>query len=156
MTSRRFSPADGAPGGEPLDGYRIVVVSSAVGPMIEAAGGFLCDRARAGWDVRVLLAEPCDARPLTILGVSGYGPQGWAVDVASVIRELPRATTVVVGCNLRTQFDNRLAPIRHELSPAAQAFKTYALRASGRPGVAAPVEALYQVRGDSFRRLHSV
>lgn len=96
MTSRRFSPADVAPGGEPLDGYRMLVVSSAVGPMIEAAGGFLCDRARAGWDVRGLLAEPGDVRPLAILGVSGYGPQGSAVDVASVIRELPRATTVVV------------------------------------------------------------
>jgi len=156
VASRRFSQAGGTADGALLHGYRIVVVATAVGPMVEAAGGFLCDRGRAGWDVKVLLAEPCDPRPLAILGVSGYGPQETSVDIASQIRGLPRGTTVVVGAELRVEFGQGLAPIRHELSPAARAFKTHALRAAARSGTAEPVEELYRVCGESYRRLHSV
>ncbi len=185
MPSRRFSPADDAEGSALLSGYRIVVVASSVGPVVEGAGGFLCDRARAGWDVSVLLAGPSDARPLAILGVSGHRVPGPASDVGSMIRELPRGTTVVLGADLlgsdpdardalarvarqtcgavrvwgrpaHAEVGNGLAPVPHELSPAAMAFKAQALRAAGRPGVAEPVEALYQVRGESYRRMYSV
>lgn len=166
-------------------GYRIVVLASAVGPVIEAAGGFLCDRARSGWEVSVLLAAPGDARALAILGVSGHGVHDSSVDVASVIRVVPKGTAVLVGADLLdddvqardelaraavgghgavcvwgrpapAEIGNGLAPVRHELSPAAIAFKSQALRAAGDPRSAEPVESLYRVCGRSYRRLYSV
>lgn len=185
MASRRFSPAGGDAGNAPLLGYRVVVVASSVGPVVEAAGGFLCDRARAGWDVSVLFAGPCDPRPLAVLGVSAHRVSGSAADAASVISELPRATTVVVGADLlcgdaqardalarfarhgcgavrvwgrpaQADVGNGMESDPHELSRAVMAFKAHALRAAGNPGIAAPVEALYRVRGESYRLLHSV
>lgn len=183
MASRRFRPADGAKGAALLRGYRIVVVASSVGAVVEAAGGFLCDRARAGWGVSVQFADACDARPLAILGVAGRHVAG--PDVGSMVRELPQATTVLLDADLvdrdpdardalaraarqacgavriwgrpaQAEVGTGLVEVRHEMSPAAMAFKVQALRAAGRAGIAAPVEALYQVRGESYRRLYSV
>ncbi|PRC47802.1 hypothetical protein C6A85_83090, partial [Mycobacterium sp. ITM-2017-0098] len=100
MASRRFSPVGRAAGSAHSPGYRIVVVASCVGPVVEAAGGFLCDRARAGWDVSVLFAGACDPRPLAVLGVSGQRVSGTAGDAGSVISGLPPGTRVVVDADL--------------------------------------------------------
>ncbi len=37
---------------------------------VRSAGGWLCDRVRAGWNVTVTVPDGADVRPLTILGVA--------------------------------------------------------------------------------------
>ena len=53
-----------------LTRYRLDVVASSVDDVVVSAGGWLFDRAMAGWEVNLLIAEPSDARPLQILGIS--------------------------------------------------------------------------------------
>ena len=52
--------------------YRLDVVAASVADVVRFAGGWLFDRAMAGWDVTVLLtdrvADHRDERPLHILG----------------------------------------------------------------------------------------
>src|SRR3974377_1817445 len=47
---------------------RLPVVAPGVVDVVQFAGGWLFDRAMAGWDVTVLLADHSDCRPLHILG----------------------------------------------------------------------------------------
>ena len=84
MVARSFDPADrgvqgvrgdaGArllpvrDGVEPDMRYRLDVVASNVVDVVKFAGGWLFDRAMAGWDVTVLLTDHPDDRPLHILG----------------------------------------------------------------------------------------
>jgi hypothetical protein len=44
-------------------------VARDVGELVDLAGGWMCDRILAGWDVNVTVSEPRDLRPLRILGV---------------------------------------------------------------------------------------
>ncbi len=57
--------------------YRLFVATSDVGELVASAGGWMCDRIHAGWDVTVAVSEPRDLRPLRILGittvVTGHG-----------------------------------------------------------------------------------
>jgi hypothetical protein len=46
------------------------VVARDVGEPVDLAGGWMCDRILAGWDVNVDVSEPRDLRPLRILGVT--------------------------------------------------------------------------------------
>ena len=48
--------------------YRLDVVASSVVDVVRFAGGWLFDRAMAGWDVTVLIADRPDDRPLQVLG----------------------------------------------------------------------------------------
>ncbi|MGA8547342.1 MAG: hypothetical protein WB785_19075, partial [Mycobacterium sp.] len=48
--------------------YRLDVVAANVADVVRFAGGWLFDRAMAGWDVTVLLVDHPDERPLQILG----------------------------------------------------------------------------------------
>ena len=48
--------------------YRLDVVAADVADVVKFAGGWLFDRAMAGWDVTVLLVDHPDERPLQILG----------------------------------------------------------------------------------------
>jgi hypothetical protein len=50
--------------------YRLCVVARDVGELVDLAGGWICDRILAGWDVSVAVSEPRDLRPLQILGVT--------------------------------------------------------------------------------------
>ena len=50
--------------------YRLHVTTSDVGELVTSAGGWICDRIHAGWDVTVSVDAPCDVRPLQILGVT--------------------------------------------------------------------------------------
>ena len=50
--------------------YQLNVVASTTEDVVRSAGGWLCDRARAGWDVNVLVADGGDPRPLAILGAT--------------------------------------------------------------------------------------
>ncbi|MDG4664923.1 hypothetical protein [Mycobacterium sp. 236(2023)] len=183
MASRRFNPSGGATGRAPVHHHRIVVIASTVGALVESAGGFLCDRARQGWDVGVLLRRHCDARPLSILGVSDHAMLD--DDVASGIetlapgatllicadlfvgdggvqRELVRRaaqgrdTVTVCGRPTDTDVTQGLELMPHTPSAAATAFKTSALRAAHIEAAGEPVEELYRLRGAAFRRLRAV
>jgi hypothetical protein len=43
--------------------YRLCVVARDVSELVDLAGGWMCDRILAGWDVSVSVSEPCDLRP---------------------------------------------------------------------------------------------
>ena len=49
--------------------YRLDVIAASAADAVHSAGGWLYDRAMAGWEVTVLLPQSCDSRPLRILGV---------------------------------------------------------------------------------------
>lgn len=191
MASRRLSPDNDVADGKGADdgrqhGYRLIVLAAGVCDVVESVGGFLCDRARAGWDVSMPLVGPCDARPLAILGIAA---QGLDTDVASVIRGLPAGGALAVDADLLTHdagvrddvarvairgraevtvwgrpelgdSGHGLEPVVHPLSVAATAFKMHALLATGRRGVGAdsvaPNEPLFRLIGRTSRRLYSV
>ena len=50
--------------------YQLTVVANSVADLVGSAGGWLCDKARAGWDVKVVLTGDGDPRPVAILGAS--------------------------------------------------------------------------------------
>ncbi len=163
--------------------YQLNVVATSLTDVVMSAGGWLCDRARAGWDVNVLVADRGDARPLTILGATALQTDGqWSAAVAPLARkgalavsaELPAAdagvrsdilnilkrggTEVTVwGQAWPVEFGRRVDPVEHRLSAAARAFKSHALTAaavSGDSGVR--TETLFRIGTGSFRTLYSV
>lgn len=148
--------------------YRLDVVASTVTDVVCSAGGWLCDRAMAGWEVNVLVAQHCDTRPLQILGVN-------AVDLKWKLPSTPRASagrSLAVGADVFaadarvrdkvlealghcltevTLFDddcpdaigNQMTVVQHVLSSAARVFKGHALAAAGVPrDTAGPKETL--------------
>ena len=50
--------------------YQLTAVASSLVDLVGSAGGWMCDKARAGWDVKVVLTDHHDTRPLAILGAS--------------------------------------------------------------------------------------
>ncbi|EPQ71159.1 hypothetical protein MMMB2_4993 [Mycobacterium marinum MB2] len=72
--------------------YRVEVVAASVIDVVQAAGGWLCDRVMAGWQVRVLVPGGDDIRPLQILGatamdleagLTGRAPMGHSLAVGA-------------------------------------------------------------------------
>jgi hypothetical protein len=135
--------------------YRLDVVARNVPEVVKFAGGWLVDRAMAGWDVTVLISADEDTRPLEILGVDVHdlesALQMWAdrphpqtVAVAAdlfasdervregVLAALDHGLTEVTlwGEQCPEELDDTVAFVRHELSAAARAFKTQALAAT--------------------------
>jgi hypothetical protein len=134
--------------------YQLCVVARNVGELVDLAGGWICDRIRAGWDVNVAVPEPQDLRPLQILGVSQVTPQqltliGDGSGTASiaiapgifendnhirseVLEALDQGANEItfVGPSLPSDLDGRLAKRQHRLSGAARAFKAHALAAA--------------------------
>ena len=136
--------------------YRLDVVAPCVVDAVKYAGGWLVDRVMAGWDVTVLIGADEDVRPLEILGVE-------IIDLESVLQswdDRPHPQTVAVAAELfnsdervrrgvlgaleqgRTEVtlwgdgcppELSVAPVRHELSAAARAFKAQALAAVNDP-----------------------
>lgn len=144
--------------------YRFDVVGLNVVDVVRAAGGWLYDRATAGWDVTVLIFDPDaqDVRPLQILGAR-------TLDLASVLlrwRERPRPETIAVSAEMfahhapvrrgvlralehsstevtlwgdvPAELDRDVDARQHRLSAAARAFKAQALIGLN-ADVAAPV-----------------
>ncbi|MFI5718843.1 hypothetical protein [Nocardia sp. NPDC051750] len=138
--------------------YRLDIVGHSIADVVENAGGWLFDRALAGWDVAVLVAEPSDDRPLRILGAQmldlgevldsgGSGRQPHALAVAAAMAE--RDSRMSAG--LHAALDDgglqvvgwgegwpvgpgyRVDPVWHRLSAAARVFKAQALAAAGNP-----------------------
>lgn len=136
--------------------YRLDVVATDIADVVRFAGGWLFDRAMAGWDVTVLLADDVDERPLRILGVqvldlefalttAGHRapPQTLAaaadlLDCDSrvrqgVLRALDQGATEVTlwGERWPVELNSHVGLVEHRLSAAAQAFKGQALAAAG-------------------------
>ena len=73
--------------------YRLDVVASSVVDVVRFAGGWLFDRAMAGWDVSVLLtdlADQPDGRPLQILGAQVVDLEVALASVESGVESRPR------------------------------------------------------------------
>jgi hypothetical protein len=151
--------------GFPLSGvsnirYQLCVVARDVGELVDVAGGWICDRILAGWDVSVAVSEPRDLRPLQILGVTVMTQQrlslisddSGAASIAiapgifennnhirsEVLEALDRGGNEVTfaGPSLPSELGGRLAKRQHRLSGAARAFKAHALAAASVPHAA--------------------
>lgn len=140
----------------PAERHRLEVLAVTVDDVVRGAGGWLADRALAGWDVDVLVAQPIlDAgavRSLRIIGASahvlhqdlGARPRADAVAVSAelftadarvrdrVLRAYDRdlVEVTVWGQVIPAELRTRLAGVEHVLSSAAQAFKGHALCAA--------------------------
>lgn len=151
--------------------YRLDVVALRIADLVQSAGGWLYDRAMAGWEVTALLPDGCDGRSLRILGVQALGLEerfatlgtGSTSQTLAVSAEAFTADARVRDTVLRS-LDSRMTevalwgraaqdwPLRvnratthtqHRLSAAARTFKGYALAAEGISGTpVGPVEAL--------------
>jgi hypothetical protein len=148
--------------------YDLTVVAADVAGVVDAAGGWLCDRVRAGWRVTVRVpaaaATGPAARALTILGVQaesmeagvdalgGQPPAALAFDANAfradgrlrrdVLRAVDEACAEVTvwGGSALFASDRRFRRVRHDLSAAARAFKALALlELSGGRAASAPV-----------------
>lgn len=138
--------------------YRLDVVAASVADVVRYAGGWMYDRAMAGWDVTVLIAGDEDERPLRILGVDvedleaalepdAGRPHPQTVAVAAdlfaaddrvrtgVLGALEQGRTEVTlwGEKWPADLDRTVGAVQHELSAAARAFKAQALAALDDP-----------------------
>jgi hypothetical protein len=140
--------------GEVLRTYDLTVIAADVDGVVAAAGGWLCDRVRAGWQVSVLVPAGSDVCALTILGVNVETTES-AVDAlrrpaaavavdARVLRhddgvrqavlrivDAGRAEVTLWGASALFGSDGRFDAVRHRLSAAARAFKAGALLKTG-------------------------
>jgi hypothetical protein len=163
--------------------YQLNVIASTTEDVVQSAGGWLCDRARAGWDVNVLVADGGDPRPLTILGATALDlDEGFLSMVRSasraealavsadllaadarvreeILRALKRGHTEVIvwGKQWPADFGGQADPVEHRVSPAARAFKSHALVAAAvSTDSVSPTETLFRVGTESLRALRSV
>jgi hypothetical protein len=87
-----------APGGRagaaPLNRYHLTVLAADLADLVEGAGGYVFDRARAGWDVSVRIPACRDLRPLVILGATPMP------DAADVLAGVPRDGALAVSAKL--------------------------------------------------------
>ena len=138
--------------------YRLDVVAADVADVVRFAGGWLFDRAMAGWDVTVLLVDHPDERPLQILGAqvldleyalatAGHRPPPQTLAAAAdlfgcdsrvrqgVVQALDQGATEVTlwGETWPAELDDSVGLVQHRLSAAAQAFKAQALAAAAMP-----------------------
>jgi hypothetical protein len=134
--------------------YRLDVIAASAGDVVHSVGGWLYDRAMAGWEVSVLLPQRCDSRSLRILGVrtmdleSGLEREGSATHSLAVSAEVFAADdrireTVLKALNHRLtevalwgegwplNVNRSMTPVQHVLSSAARTFKGHALTAAG-------------------------
>jgi hypothetical protein len=163
--------------------YQLNVVASTTEDVVQSAGGWLCDRARAGWDVNVLVADGGNPRPLAILGATALDlDEGFVSMVRSasraealavsadllaadirvreeIIRVLKRGLTEVIvwGTQWPDELGRQADPVQHRVSPAARAFKAHALVAADvSTDSVTPTETLFRVGTGTFRPLYSV
>jgi hypothetical protein len=141
--------------------YRLDVVATSVVDVVTFAGGWLFDRAMAGWDVTVLLTDHPDDRPLRILGArtldleyalasADYWPHPQTLAAAAdlfgcdsrvrqgVLQALDHGVTEVTlwGEIWPAELNDSVGLVQHQLSAAAQAFKAHALAAAAVPKAA--------------------
>lgn len=156
--------------------YRLDVVTTSVADVVRFAGGWLFDRAMAGWDVTVLLtdlADHRDARPLHILGARTLDLEAAlaAVDTRARPQALAAAADLL-GCDSRVrqgvlqaldhgatevtlwgdrwpaELNDSVGVVQHRLSRAAKTFKARALAASVAAASTPPDATLLDALGD--------
>lgn len=146
--------------------YRLDVVAADVADVVRFAGGWLFDRAMAGWDVTVLVADHPDERPLQILGAQSLDleyalataghrspPQTLAAAAdlfdcdprvrEGVLQALDQGATEVIvwGQTWPAELDDSVGLVQHRLTAAARAFKAQAFEAANiSPVTIEPVE----------------
>jgi len=137
--------------------FRLDVMAINMAEAVASAGGFLCDRAMAGWDVRVFLAViPDSTRSLQILGAKAFpldckSPEfHWPTAVLAlsasaelfttdarvrefVIDALRGDSEVTLWGKTPIGTGPQLKPVQHRITPAALAFKNHALDAIAHP-----------------------
>lgn len=138
--------------------YRLDVVAATVLDVVRFAGGWIFDRSMAGWDVTVLVADHPDDRPLQIVGAQVLDLEEALASVQS--RPRPQALAAAAdlfGCDARvrqgvlqaldhgvtevtlwgeswpSELDESVGLVQHQLSMAAQTFKSQALAAAAAP-----------------------
>jgi hypothetical protein len=165
-------------GSAPAPRYRLEVLAAGIDDVVRSAGGWLTDRALAGWDIDVLLTEPAldgaDIRPLEVLGATARSLEAAlacddrpesaaAVAVAAdlftadlrvrdrVQRAYDRniAEVTVWGPRIPTELSARFHPVEHVLTAAARVFKSHALDATAFAGD--PVAATESFRSGALR-----
>ncbi|WP_433520307.1 hypothetical protein ACQPZ2_22830 [Nocardia pseudovaccinii] len=148
--------------------YRLCVLAPSTVDVIRYAGGWLCDRVLAGWEVTVLVSDSEDVRPLRILGADAFdlvtalsarvgSPVPQAVAVAGELLEsdarvreglfevLGRGRTeITLWGNCPAAIDSQLRVVRHEVSNAARTFKVQALRAAAQSADLADTSELFR------------
>jgi len=138
------------------------VVAASVVDVVKFAGGWLFDRAMAGWDVTVVIAAQdgvrTDKRPLHILGLQTLDLEEALASVGTRARPQALAAAAdLLGCDPRVrsgvlqalaqgvtevtlwgetwpaELDDSVGLVQHRLSAAAQTFKAQALAAAALP-----------------------
>jgi hypothetical protein len=132
--------------------YELAVLGLDVSDVVRSAGGWICDRVRAGWRVCVQVPAASDLLPLKILGVTTFetdlgallalSPAAFAVASGRVDNDtwvrryvryaLQRGVAEITFWGDRPFVDaNRpLGAVEHRLSSVARAFKSQALSAA--------------------------
>ncbi|MHC9297228.1 hypothetical protein ACRCUN_32615 [Mycobacterium sp. LTG2003] len=154
------------PGSTRVLQYDLNVVGSGVGDLVSSVGGWLFDRAMAGWNVNVALSEPDVNAALGILGLKTVEPKGrWqsmtggpehvAMTLIATDRfdadddvRLRGLTALRSGAGTLAfwgvagpgQLGGQVHRAQYRLSAAARAFKAHALAAAGR--AAEPVDSV--------------
>jgi hypothetical protein len=163
--------------------YQLNVLAASAQDVVQSAGGWLFDRARAGWDVNVMVAGGGDPRPLTILGATArdlnkgvlsmvrnssrvgalavsaelLGADGRVRD--EVVHVLKRGLTEVTvwGSHWPAELGRQADAVHHRVSSAARAFKAHALVAAHVSADAdTSSETLFRIGSGAFRPLYSV
>lgn len=139
--------------------YRLDVIAVSAVDVVRSAGGWLYDRAMAGWQVTVLLPDGADARSLRILGAqavdfeeqfaaagSRRASQSLAVSAEAFTADARVRDTVLASLDDRLtevalwgrapsgwplRVDRGVARAQYALSAAARRFKGHALAAAG-------------------------
>jgi hypothetical protein len=152
---------------DPVLNYRLRVVACDTGEVVRLIGGWLYDRAAAGWDVSVLAPQHTDTRPLQILGarvgelatvlaapLSVSDRHGLAVSreifaADARVREMVltalacrRTEVTLIDDGWPLAIGHRTTAVLHVLSAAARAFKGHALAAAGLSSIVEPTETL--------------
>jgi hypothetical protein len=146
-----------------VETFRTDLIASQVADVVQFAGGWMCDRAMAGWRVTVFLPDVADIRPLDMLGVRAEresAPSEAVERAAGTIavcnplyeddkllrRHVDRALRrglqklMVWPCQPRGNSLSEMSHVHHRLSRAARSFKARALAALDMPTDASPVE----------------
>ena len=141
--------------------YELNVVAADVAAMVSAIGGWLFDRAMAGWRVSVAADACTDERALRILGLKAVDLNGlWqSTDVDAVAMTAIGTDRFESGDHARTMrrsgagvvFFGAPGPggavdrVQYRPSAAALAFKSHALAVAGAdPGSTGQVETLFR------------
>jgi hypothetical protein len=139
--------------------YRLDVLGTDAAELVRSAGGWMFDRAMAGWRVNAWLLDAAEPRPLQVLGVRAhrlepgvYGLDGEIAGGLAVSSDLVaahggvrdevrsvlasgRAEVVLWGGQWPDLLGGRAEPVRYRMSAAARTFKRHALMAADCPDV---------------------